>query len=266
MNTPTYNEILTELRRLALCPSGGELPPVIVNEQDSSPMVLVPAGSFTMGDDLDKESPQRTVTLDAFYISVYAVTNRQYRAFVQATGHRPPNIGARIDSLSVWHEDGCPEEFDDFPVVLINWDDAEAYAQWAGCRLPTEAEWEKAARGPEGLIYPWGDRWDENNCRNRNNRGADSVAPVYAYPEGVSGYGTWNQSGNVMEWCSVWHEETDSGNASTGEDALRQERGGCWRYPDKFAFRCSQRSFVVSKAVNDFRGFRMVMPVEVGLT
>ena len=98
-----------------------------------------------------------------------------------------------------------------------------------------------------------GDRWDENNCRNRNNRGADSVAPVYAYPEGVSGYGTWNQSGNVMEWCSVWHEETDSANTASGEESLRQERGGCWRYPDKFAFRCSQRSFVVSKAVNDFR-------------
>ena len=154
---------------------------------------------------------------------------------MQATGHRPPNIGARIDSLSVWHEDGCPAEFDDYPVVLINWDDADAYA-----------------------------RWDENNCRNRNNRGADSVAPVYAYPEGVSGYGTWNQSGNVMEWCSVWREETDSGNASSDEESLRQERGGCWRYPDKFAFRSSQRSFVVSKAVNDFRGFRLVLPVEAG--
>jgi formylglycine-generating enzyme len=117
-------------------------------------MVLVPAGSFTMGDDLDKESPQRSVTLDAFYISVYAVTNRQYRAFVQATGHRPPNIGTRIDSLSVWHEDGCPAEFDDYPVVLINWDDAEAYARWAGCRLPTEAEWEKASRGPAAGVTP----------------------------------------------------------------------------------------------------------------
>ncbi|MEE9905814.1 MAG: SUMF1/EgtB/PvdO family nonheme iron enzyme [Chlorobium sp.] len=110
--------------------------------------------------------------------------------------------------------------------------------------------------------YRRGDRWDENNCRNRNNWGANSVAPVYAYPEGVSGYGTWNQSGNVMEWCSVWHDETDSASASSGEESLRQERGGCWRYPDKFAFRSSQRSFVVSKAVNDFRGFRLVLPVQ----
>jgi formylglycine-generating enzyme required for sulfatase activity len=88
---------------------------------------------------------------------------------------------------------------------------------------------------------------------------------VYAYPEGVSGYGTWNQSGNVMEWCSIWHDETDTANTASGEEALRQERGGCWRYPDKFAFRCSQRSFVVSKAVNDFRGFRLVLPVQAGV-
>ena len=77
MNTPTYNEILTELRTLALRPSGGEHSPVVINEQDGSPMVLVPAGRFTMGDGLDKESPQHTVCLDSFYISVYAVTNRQ---------------------------------------------------------------------------------------------------------------------------------------------------------------------------------------------
>ncbi|NTU54053.1 MAG: formylglycine-generating enzyme family protein [Chlorobiaceae bacterium] len=261
MKPRIYSDILTELKSRVISPPNEELPPVIINEQDGSPMVLVPAGSFTMGDDLDRESPKRTVTLDAFYISVYAVTNRQYRLFVQATGHRPPDIGARIDSLSVWHEDGCPAEFDDYPVVLINRDDADAYARWAGCRLPDEAEWEKAARGPEGFNYPWGDRWDENNCRNRNNRGQDSVAPVYAYPEGVSPYGTWNQSGNVMEWCSIRNGEAGSGGASPDDGTLCQERGGCWRYPDKFAFRASQRSCVVPKAVNDFRGFRLVLPV-----
>ncbi|NTU94110.1 MAG: SUMF1/EgtB/PvdO family nonheme iron enzyme, partial [Chlorobiaceae bacterium] len=118
------NDTLSELRSRAIRPSEDALPPVIVNEQDGSPMVLVPSGRFMMGDDLDKESPQTAVHLDAFYISVYAVTNRQYRAFVKATGHQPPNIGARIDSLSFWREEGCPEEFDDYPVVLINWDDA----------------------------------------------------------------------------------------------------------------------------------------------
>lgn len=260
MTLPAYNDMLTELKSLAIRPDGVELPSVIINEQDASPMVLVPEGTFTMGDGLDKESPQRTVRLDAFYISVYAVTNRQYRAFIKATGHRPPDIGGRIDSLTVWREEGCPEEFDDFPVVLINRDDANAYAHWAGCRLPDEAQWEKAARGPEGFIYPWGDRWDENNCRHRHNRGENSVAPVYAYPEGVSGYGTWNQSGNVMEWCSI--HEGDSANAADDDEALCQERGGCWRYPDKFAFRTTQRSFVVPKAVNDFRGFRLVLPVK----
>ena len=253
---------LSELRSRAISPSDKALAPVVVNEKDGSPMVLVPAGRFTIGDDLDRESPQRSVHLDAFYISVYAVTNRQYRAFVEATGHQPPNIGARIDSLSFWREEGCPEEFDDYPVVLISWEDADAYAKWAGCRLPNEAEWEKAARGPEGMLYPWGDSWDENNCRNRNNKGEESVAPVYSYPEGVSGYGTWNQSGNIMEWCSVWEGGDDPGSVTDGDDALRQERGGCWRYPDKFAFRASQRSFVVPKAVNDFRGFRLVLPIQ----
>ena len=261
MKPQTVNEILTELRSRAIVPAGHELPPVIVNEQDSSPMVLVPAGRFSMGDGLDKESPQRTVYLDAFYISVYAVTNRQYRAFVQATGHRPPNIGARIDSVSVWRGDSCPAEYDDYPVVLINWDDAYAYARWANCQLPNEAQWEKAARGPEGFFYPWGDRWDENNCRNRNNRGDDYAAPVYAYPEGVSGYGTWNQSGNIMEWCSTWRGEADSANPSSDEDTLRQERGGCWRYTDPTAFRASRRAAVVPIATNDFRGFRLAMPI-----
>jgi len=261
MKSRIVEDLLTDLRSRSICPAGQELPPIVINEQDGSPMVLVPAGRFDMGDGLDTESPQRTVFLDAFYISVYAVTNRRYKAFVQATGHRPPNIGARIDSVSVWQGNSCPEEFDDHPVVLINWDDAEAYARWANCRLPTEAQWEKAARGPEGFIYPWGDRWDENNCRNKYNRGEGSAAPVYAYPEGVSGYGTWNQSGNVMEWCSSWHGEENSGDASSGEESLRQERGGCWRYPDKTAFRSSQRSSVVSKAMNDFRGFRLAVPV-----
>ncbi len=255
-------ESLSELRSCAISPSDKALVPVVVNEKDGSPMVLVPAGRFTIGDDLDRESPQRSVHLDAFYISVYAVTNRQYRAFVEATGHQPPNIGARIDSLSFWREEGCPEEFDDYPVVLISWEDADAYAKWAGCRLPNEAEWEKAARGPEGMLYPWGDRWDENNCRNRNNKGEESVAPVYSYPEGVSGYGTWNQSGNIMEWCSVREDDENAGNVPDGDKVLRQERGGCWRYPDKFAFRASQRAFVVPKAVNDFRGFRLVLPVQ----
>ena len=83
-------------------------------------------------------------------------------------------------------------------------------------------------------------------------------------PKGVSGYGTWNQSGNVMEWCSIWHDEPDSATTVSREETLSQERGGCWRYPDKFALRCAQRSFVVSKAVNDFRGFRLVLPVQAG--
>ncbi|RXK88264.1 hypothetical protein EST62_03935 [Chlorobaculum sp. 24CR] len=111
--------------------------------------------------------------------------------------------------------------------------------------------------------FTMGDDLDRENPRRSVHLEAFSI-PVYAYPEGVSGYGAWNQSGNIMEWCSIWQGEGDFGTATDGDDALRQERGGCWRYPDKFAFRASQRSYVVPKAVNDFRGFRLVLPVKPG--
>ena len=258
MTQRTVNDILTELKSQAIHPFNEEPPPIVINEKDGSPMVLIPAGSFAMGDGLDKESPERTLFLDSYYIGVYAVTNRQYKQFVLATGHRPPCVGARIDSVSIWQGDIYPEEYDVIPVIQINWEDAEAYARWANCQLPSEAQWEKAARGPEGFLYPWGNRWDENNCRNRNNRGESPTASVYAYPEGVSGYGTWNQSGNILEWCST---TTFDQSDSNDEGVYQQERGGCWRYTDHTAFRSSTRSIVVPLALNDFRGFRVVMAV-----
>ena len=87
-------------------------------------------------------------------------------------------------------------------VTHVSWDDARAYAEWAEGALPTEAQWEKAARGPKGGIYPWGDDWDPTRCRHSKNRGDETTYSVSAYPEGVSGYGTYNQAGNVYEWCA----------------------------------------------------------------
>ena len=125
-------------------------------------MVLIPAGSFKMGSNngKDNEKPVHTVYVDAFYMDKYEVTNAQYRKFMSATGHREPKYWDYSDYNQ-------PNQ----PVVAVSWNDATAYARWAGKRLPTEAEWEKAARGGlEGREYPWGDTIDSSKARyNRQN-------------------------------------------------------------------------------------------------
>jgi len=121
-------------------------------------MVSVPAGDFTMGSPAgagnDDERPVHKVTLDGFWIDRTEVTNAQYRAFVGATGHRAPTT---CDWGDPTYDDGAQA---DHPVVCVSWDDAKAYCEWAGARLPTEAEWEKAARGTDWRYYPWGGSWD----------------------------------------------------------------------------------------------------------
>ncbi|MEC9486894.1 MAG: SUMF1/EgtB/PvdO family nonheme iron enzyme [Prosthecochloris sp.] len=262
-----HDTLLAELMRHSLCHEEQNLPPLVINLRDHSPMVLIAEGTSEMGDDLTSESPRHTVHLDTYYIGIYTVTNRQYKAFIDETGHRPPSQGAWIDAVSVWRDDQYPAEYADHPVVCVSWDDANAYAEWAGCRLPTEAEWEKAARGPQGYLYPWGDAWDETRCQNRDHRTGEPTCPVYAMPEGVSGYGTFNQSGNVCEWCADREGEAyppggvreNPSGPSTG--SLRHDRGSCWRYGDPAAFRASTRSTSIASALNDFRGFRLVKPI-----
>jgi formylglycine-generating enzyme required for sulfatase activity len=169
--------------------------PLVVNEADGSVLVYVPAGEFEMGDGQDANCPKHRVYVDAYYIGLYCVTNAQYARFVQATGHREPdtaNYGG-----AVWRGSSYPPEKAEHPVVCVSWDDAVAYGQWAELRLPMEAEWEHAARGPSGLLYPWGNGWDATRCRHEDNRGAATTCRVDDYPRGVSGYGTYNQSGNV---------------------------------------------------------------------
>ncbi len=144
----------------------------------------------------DDDEPKYTVYLDAYYIGKYCETNAQYVCFVKETGHRPPGN-------SFWEK----TEKANYPVTDVSWDDAMAYAKWAGCTLPTEAQWEKASRGPKGYVYPWGNQWDASKCRHALSRGNETTAPVDAYPQGVSGYGTYQQSGNVWEWCRDWFSE-----------------------------------------------------------
>jgi len=194
-------------------------------------MVLVPAGEFEMGDGQDQECPQHRVYLDAYYIGVYAVTNRQYAEFIRQTGHRQPDHADYGEA--VWAEGSYPGEKADHPVVCVSWKDAAAYCKWAGGSLPTEGQWEKAARGLGGWVYPWGDDWDASKYRHDKNRGSETTSVVYGYAAGVSGYGTYQQSGNVWEWClTKWGWKYADGIEAVDNDpagaAARVLRGGSW--------------------------------------
>ena len=235
--------------------------PLAVNAKNGSLLVYVPGGSFEMGDGRDDDCLKRFVDLSGYWIGVHAVTNAQYGRFVSATGHRRPD--AADYGAPVWRNGGYPEEKADHPVVCVSWEDATAYARWAGCILPTEAQWEKAARGPKGLIYPWGDEWDGSRCRHDKNRGGETTIAVSGYASGVSGYGTYQQSGNVWEWCSDWYDENhyrsspprDPGGPSGGSD--RVARGGGWRRGAPAGFRAANRGRRSPGDRLDHLGFRL---------
>jgi formylglycine-generating enzyme required for sulfatase activity len=159
---------------------------------DDAEMVSVPAGEFWMGsedsDAVGDEKPRRPVYLDAFLIDKYEVTSVLYKRFIDATGRAAPQFWTGSDQ----------------PVVGVNWNDANAYCSWAGKRLPTEAEWEKAARGTDGRKYPWGEQWDASRANSGERLGrTDSVG---SYPGGVSPYGAHDMAGNALEWVADWFE------------------------------------------------------------
>ncbi|WP_020586890.1 formylglycine-generating enzyme family protein [Desulfobacter curvatus] len=205
---------------------------LVINPKDGSILVQIPAGGFEMGGGRNRDNPKHLVHLDTYYIGVVAVTNRQYKIFVDETGHRPPDKATW--GTPVWKGKSYPLEYADHPVVCVSWDDAAAYSNWAGLSLPTEAQWEKAARGPLRLIHPWGNELDGSKCRNNSNKGSGTTCPVYEYSTGVSGYGTYNQSGNVWEWCSDCYgsdyydssPQTNPRGPSLG--SYRVVRGGSW--------------------------------------
>ena len=202
------------------------VPALVCNRKDGSILVRVPEGDFVMGDGTEGDNPEHRVWLDAFYIGLFCVTNGQYARFVREGGGRAPDN-------TLWQR---PER-QDHPVVNVSWEDASAYATWAGLSLPTEAQWERAARGPLGLTYPWGQDFAPDRCCFFQNKGPGGMTvSVGAHAEGVSGYGTWQQAGNVWEWCSDWYD-SDYYKASPqsnpqGPDSgdLRVNRGGSWDY------------------------------------
>ncbi len=171
---------------------------------DGREMVLIPAGAFTMGGgpegDFD-EQPQRVIYLDAYYMDKYEVTNADYQRFAKML-KRP------IPTIPVFEDDVNLLKGDKQPVVGVTWIDAFAYCKWASKRLPTEAEWEKAARGENGGSYPWGDNYNPKLANGRGEEdGFKYSAPVGSFEQGRSPYGLYDMAGNVSEWVSDWYDQ-----------------------------------------------------------
>jgi formylglycine-generating enzyme required for sulfatase activity len=146
------------------------------------------------------EQPQHQVYLDAYFIDIHEVTNEQFARFVKATGYQ-----AEGDWRKYYTSDK-----EKHPVVNVSWNDANAYCQWAGKRLPTEAEWEKAARGTDGRRYPWGKEWDSSKCNASGNVDRyERTAPVGSFPAGASPYRVMDMAGNVWEWVANWYDKDD---------------------------------------------------------
>ena len=196
-------------------------------------MALIPAGSFEMGDSknepedwMKRSRPVHRVELDAFYMDVREVTVGQFREFVNQSGY----------SYNKWNDVTQYSPGDEYPMVLVNWDDATAYAEWAGKRLPTEAEWEYAARG--GLIgkrYPWADEISHDDANFDGTGGKDKwefSAPVGSFE--ANEYGLCDMAGNVFEWCADWYGSDYYSNSPAknppgpGTGKYRVLRGGSW--------------------------------------
>lgn len=191
----------------------GPLPDNLVSPIDGAEMVLVPEGPFTMGITQEEllqilmldqrenpifvtETPTQDLTLESYFIDRYPVTNFQYRKFVDDTGHREPWLW---DHPS-W---GKPMQ----PVVFVGWDDARAYADWAGKSLPTEAQWEKAGRGTDGRLWAWGHEFIPDGCNSREY-GLERTSEIGTFDKGVSPYGCYDMCGNVWEMCEgKWVED-----------------------------------------------------------
>jgi formylglycine-generating enzyme required for sulfatase activity len=229
-------------------------------------MVLIPAGEFLMGSDpsvdkdaQDEEQPQHTLYLPDYYLAKTPVTNAQYAAFAQATYRQP----------SHWEGGKPPSGKEDHPVVNVTWHDAVAYCHWLSevtgrpYRLPSEAEWEKGARGTDGRIYPWGNQWDAERC-NSEESGKGDTTPVGAYPEGASPYGLLDMVGNVWEWTrsavKSYPYDPDDGREDFVAERDRVLRGGSW-FDVRVGARCVERNWDDPNTSDFDFGFRLVSPV-----
>ncbi len=244
-------------------------------------MMLIPAGEFLMGSDPEQdeqaqsnEQPQHTLYLPDYYMAKTPVTQAQYAVFLLTTGHEPPEA---------WGGQIPPPGRREYPAEWVSWQDAVRYCRWLAdltdrlYRLPTEAEWEKGARGSDGRVYPWGDEWQPRQCNNAE-AGEGDIGPVGAYAGDVSPYGLVDMAGNVREWCSTQVEanllafniqfkaypfdvEEDEWSAPYLEEkSYRMVRGGSFDSEGDRA-RCAFRSRANSESYRARGlGFRVVRP------
>ena len=262
----------------------------------SDGMALIPAGEFLMGnsvgsDGLPDEQPQRLVYTATFWIDRYEVTHDAYARFVQATGHRTPAHSNPASTL--WENKAPIPGIGTHPVVNVSWEDAVTYCTWIGKRLPSEAEWEKAARGTDGRRYPWGNEWDFTKANSASywagrtidfQSGADWDAfwikgegakiskekgikgevlttPVGSFPEAVSPYGLYDMAGNVAEWVQDWYnpnyykEAPLSDPQGPSHGAIKAMRGGSWLKP-AISLRTGDRDWGLMDSRPSGTGFR----------
>jgi formylglycine-generating enzyme required for sulfatase activity len=265
---------LAFLESKGIVPQGDERDPVsklhqfIISKPDAAEMVLIPASEFMMGRNEGEpdEQPAHPVKLDDYYMDLYEVTNAQFSSFVQATGYKteaeksgygwvwqdiePVKVpgaswknpqgdgrGGRGQAPPLQDGRGDPRgrpDLMDHPVVQVSWSDAVEYARWAGKRLATEAEWEKAARGTQGFIYPWGNNWQEEYCYYAEVSSQGTIL-AKGYPTDKSPYACYQMAGNVTEWCADWYDkdfyrrpEAKDNPQGPKSGSIHIFRGGSW--------------------------------------
>ena len=301
---PNLPRIMACLMALILVPGSAVMtaadpeksPPTVKNAKDGAEMILIPGGRFQMGsttaeidaqfrdtglpEDWKKytqdEQPQHEKTLSPYYIYKYEVTNEQYQAFVTATGHRTPPH---------WKGKTFLADRGRHPVVEVSWDDAQAYCQWAGVKLPTESQWEFAARGPmpkDGKplrAFPWGDKWDRKFANSaglhadKEIRSAEDwktwyegdqkskyplTSVVGSYPKSVSPFGIHDLAGNAWEWCEeIQAPYPDQQPDAAPDQKMRSRRGGSWANV-AMHLRSADRQPALQDDLNLYTGFRCV--------
>ncbi len=247
-----------------------------VNSVDNAEMVLIPTGKFLMGisekqlaeilkanpelkrDIFACEMPQRNLDMNAYYIYKNEVTVAQYRTFCDKTNRKMPT-----EPSWKWQ--------DNHPMVNVSWNDAKAYADWAEVSLPTEAQWEKAARGEDARIFPWGNVWDAKKCCNPlgANCPEKGTSPVGNFPAGASPFGVNDMTGNAWEWCADWYSD-DYYKTATPKNPMgplsgswRVLRGGSWRSSNTIYFRTTDRGYAGPVMKISYIGFRCAINLPV---